>query len=63
MTKKDYILIANAVKRSLADLSYASTNMGETNRAIYQVAEQLALELGRENDKFNESKFLEACGV
>lgn len=59
MTKKDYILIAEAIKLNAdcfkSDGSYQAT--------VRQVAETIARHLQRENTRFDASRFLVACGV
>jgi hypothetical protein len=54
MTKKDYELIARVFK---------SENATAESKAISELAEMLAYELGLENPRFNRSIFLKACGV
>jgi hypothetical protein len=63
MTKKDYIIIAQAIKTSLTGLSYASVNMGETNRCVETIAKNLCGYLLKDNNKFDTTRFLQACGV
>ena len=65
MTKKDYILIAAALKRSALPLApewtlEAVLRYQQGNKAaIYQVAEALATD----NTRFDRGRFLAACGV
>lgn len=63
MTKKDYILIANAFNYAKGALAYASTNAGETARTLEITAEILATRLKGDNARFDEKKFMTACGV
>ncbi len=63
MTKKDYVLIASSLKIAHGALMYGTVNAGETNRAIEIVAEVLASELQKENEKFNRDIFLRECGI
>lgn len=51
MTKRDYHLIALAIRRS--------TRMDDTTREAF--AGDLAEELARENAKFNRALFIKAC--
>jgi hypothetical protein len=51
MTRKDFELIANAVR-------YA----GLGPRAVLQVAESIASKLKEFNPRFNKDKFIAACG-
>ncbi len=61
MTKKDYILIAESIKKTLDsyDREYCQTH----RRAIKDVALGLAQSLSAENPKFDYFKFTEACGA
>ena len=63
MSKKDYILIAEAIKSAQTSLLYATTNAGETRRSVEHVAQNLAFTLAIENPLFNTERFLSACGV
>lgn len=63
MTKKDYILLSKAINKAKSSLSYASINMGETMRSLQVTAEAIAYELKLDNARFDETKFLEACGL
>lgn len=62
MTKKDYELIAEAIKDAKSHLLYATTNAGETKRAVSHIADILAIRLEKENPRFNADKFYQACG-
>lgn len=63
MTKKDYILQAEAIRDSKSALEYASLNLGETQRAIQVVAYTLANRLQKDNPKFDKNRFITACGL
>ena len=58
MTKKDYILIANDIKRELAN---SKTLDGQN--AISKLALVLTLSFRVDNSKFDDTKFLKACGI
>lgn len=63
MTKKDYELVAHAIR-----IEYESTddtyNAPDTARAaIVETAARLARAFKRENDSFNLKRFLSACGI
>lgn len=65
MTRKDYVLIAGAIKEVY---DYQKDSDGKGSKALKQgaikvVAETLADELGRDNFRFDRNRFLEACGV
>lgn len=65
MSKKDYELIAGAVKRTYQVTSWLERNTVK-KQAKYQVlqlvANDLAGSLGGDNPKFDQDKFLAACG-
>ena len=58
MTKKDYELIAKAIK----EIATLQTNK-QAGIAIHTVAANIALHMGNTNPQFDRSKFLNACGV
>lgn len=61
MTKKDYILIANAIKEAK---QYAiNTNPTDTMRVTEILATTLAIELKKENQAFDSKKFYQACSL
>lgn len=60
MTKKDYILIAEAIEGTLNN-SYQWEQ--REKEAIHEVAERIAEALQKDNTRFDSIRFLEACGV
>jgi hypothetical protein len=66
MTKKDYELIASTIKERY---DFYTEFGGDTNEqarartAVSSTAKNLARKLKKENEKFNEKRFIEACGV
>lgn len=60
MTKKDYILIAKAVKEARDDVQNAPHN---EKYIVSTVAFALARELEKDNSRFDRQKFIEACGI
>ena len=54
MTKKDYIIIARAIKFS-CDI--------KVNDTAKRIAEGLVYELTQDNPRFDRERFLTACGV
>lgn len=69
MTKKDYELIAGAIKgrlnntKNLDKLGWSEANILTGVSVLEDAAMFLAYDLARANDKFNRSKFLQACGL
>lgn len=56
MTKKDYILIADAIAKAFPEaLTYAQ------EEAQTDVIESLCTALKRDNPRFDERKFMDAC--
>ena len=51
MTRKDYVLIAEAIKRA-----------GGPDANAYEVAHYIAFALRRDNPRFERARFMEACG-
>lgn len=63
MTKKDYELIASAIKANY-DMAINSHDLKPTpDYVIKLVAETIAGVLAQQNDKFDRNRFLQACGV
>jgi len=63
MTKKDYILIAEAIKTYTDE---ERDNKADSNHAYYvlkNLANNLANKLYEDNARFDRDKFLKACGV
>ena len=58
MTKKDYELIAQV----FADLESDFNNCGSDAVSLSIVVEELARALGKDNPRFDEDKFVKACG-
>lgn len=63
MTRKDYVLIAGALKSS-----HVSNTLNNGNRALYNngidnAASLIADALARDNPRFDRERFLKACGV
>ena len=56
MTRKDYILIAEAIEAIRADF-------GDNPVALDVVAGELASALQADNSRFDKARFLTACGV
>ena len=63
MTRKDYVLIAKAIKSSRV-----SNYLDNPNRALYlngidNAAHNMADALASDNPRFDRDKFLTACGL
>lgn len=61
MTKKDYVVIAEALKK--AEPSDVENEQGTMLEGWVKSIKFVALALGRENEKFNVDKFLKASGI
>ena len=61
MTRKDYILIAEAIKQT-ADMSRSFAD-AEALRGARLTANHIATALGRDNPRFDRERFLKACDV
>ena len=61
MTRKDYILIAGALKAARS--SDTLPNLAIYHNGIDNAAHQLADALGRDNPRFDRERFLKAAGV
>jgi len=61
MTRKDYVLIAQAIKTQI-ELS-DKFEEGESRAGAQNIAYDLAWKLYEDNPRFDRARFLEACGV
>lgn len=59
MTKKDYELIAKSLNKVVKRLSYHNIR----SQTVVTVIEQIAADLSGDNQSFDRTRFLEACGV
>jgi hypothetical protein len=57
MTRKDYVLIAESLQRSI------QSNMEEFQGPVIDAAHAIATALASDNPRFNRETFLAACGV
>lgn len=60
MTRKDYVAIAEAIKRTREALP---TNADLEHNAVCRTARNIALVMLNDNPRFDVSRFLKACGV
>lgn len=73
MTRKDYVMIAETLRQTLADIERESTAMAVCDRTracltgermgVASVARRLANQLHSENTRFDRTRFIEACGL
>lgn len=63
MTRKDYVLIAEAVRASRSQIFTRPSEAMVWGRACDEVAMTLAAELRSTNPLFDRGRFLRACGV
>jgi hypothetical protein len=59
MTRKDYVLISDAIKTARK----VEGDMGAVLVSVAHLAHTLATELEIDNPRFNRARFLDACGV
>jgi len=62
MTRKDYVLIAAAIK-ARRDLASAARRSSEFLGGIDAAAETIAAALALDNQRFDLERFIKACGV
>lgn len=63
MTRKDYILIAAAIKEAHDGTFDRPVNAGPVERgAVYDTAAIIARVLHRSNERFDRARFMAACG-
>lgn len=64
MSKKDYVIIAKAIKDSkLALLARSDSDLADNhNLAVKCVAANLATTLANNNHRFDRNRFMVACG-
>lgn len=73
MTRKDYILIADAIRELLADIERESAPMAVCDRTralmagehlgVRHAASRLADQLRQDNPRFDRTRFMAACGL
>lgn len=61
MTRKDYILIANAIKREHQDAVLMGKQCDPARLALVYLAKRLSVELKEDNPRFNSEAFYNAC--
>jgi hypothetical protein len=64
MTRKDYILIADAIRETLAtDPEFGLVWPDRERAAVGLVAHRIAHQLRRDNPRFDMDRFIDACGL
>lgn len=73
MTRKDYVMIADAIRELLADIERESGPMAVCDRTralmagehlgVRHVAMRLADQLRQDNPRFDRTRFMAACGL
>lgn len=64
MTRKDYELIAFAIKDAQPmALEFINDPMAMYEKALYHAASSLAFHLSETNPRFDQERFMKACGV
>lgn len=63
MTRKDYELIADAIKRAMPIAAICADDLPRIRQGWANTALTLARTLADENSRFDRAKFLKACGV
>jgi hypothetical protein len=61
MTRKDYVTIAHAIKNAMDVTHYSSDPTPQAG--IADTARKIADALASDNGKFDQTRFLNACGV
>ncbi len=61
MTRKDYILLAQAIKNSVHNCSNQDQELSETQ--ITEIVSTFCFMLRQDNSRFDDSKFTRACGI
>jgi hypothetical protein len=62
MTRKDYIIIADAISNARDRLKHYGWNDFSTENALKEVCWHLSIKLREDNSNFNSDKFFVACG-
>jgi hypothetical protein len=64
MTRKDYVLLAEALKGARSSYSSATLpNVAIYHNGVDNAAHRVCEALARENAAFDRARFLKACGV
>jgi len=63
MTKKDFELIAESLRESFNDLKQFDLRDEVVHEAFEHIVNNLALALSVTNPKFDQARFIKACGV
>ncbi len=60
MTKKDYILIAKALKETF--VSFQRNDQTDKRTGVVHAIEHIATVLGQDNPRFDRDRFIGSCG-
>jgi hypothetical protein len=63
MSRKDYVAAAEIIRRQVDAAAYLPTSGDGALFAAKAIAEDLASMFGRDNGRFDRTRFLNACGV
>jgi hypothetical protein len=63
MTRKDYVLIAEALKAARVPSTLGNTNKAVYNNGVDNAVAFVALALAKDNPCFDGQRFRTACGV
>lgn len=63
MTRKDYIVIAAALKETRSQICQKEPDTEELLDGVSCASEYIADALSRDNPRFDRERFLKACGV
>jgi hypothetical protein len=61
MTKKDYIIIAEAINKEAKRINASPNGNGQNSRTILNIIDNLGWVLKKDNPFFDNIKFEEAC--
>jgi hypothetical protein len=63
MTRKDYVLIANAIRNTLVDPEFGITLPDREADGVHRAALELSRWLADDNPRFDRETFLRACSL
>ena len=63
MTKKDFIIVAAAIEHEVYGWRQVIGQKGEAIEALRSLAKEMCERFAADNPRFDETKFLTACGI